>query len=97
VQLHLRLRRVDGGWRSFEAVARTVSGPNHQPLVVVEAYDVSATRLSQTAERPAVQLGGPSPRAPIEGATSRMIRLTRPEPRADRASRRARRNRLGGA
>jgi CheY-like chemotaxis protein len=59
VQLHLRLRRLDGGWRSFEAVARTVSGPNHQSLVVLEAYDVSATRLSQTAERPALQLGGP--------------------------------------
>ena len=58
-QVHLRLRRADGGWRSFEAVARVVSGSNHQPLVVVEAYDVSGTRLSQTAERPAMQLGGP--------------------------------------
>ena len=58
-QVHLRLRRVDGGWRSFEAVARVVSGSNRQPLLVVEAYDVSAVRLSQTAERPAMQLGGP--------------------------------------
>jgi len=58
-QVHLRLRRADGGWRSFEAVARVVSGSNHQPLLVVEAYDVSGTRLSQTAERPAMQLGGP--------------------------------------
>jgi PAS domain S-box-containing protein len=58
-QVQLRLRRASGGWRSFEAVARTVSGPNHQPLIVVEAYDLSGTRLSQTAERPAMQLGGP--------------------------------------
>ena len=58
-QIHLRLRRVEGGWRSFEAVARVVSGSNQQPLVVVEAYDVSGTRLSQTGERPAMQLGGP--------------------------------------
>jgi PAS domain S-box-containing protein len=58
-QVNLRLRRVDGGWRSFEAVARVVSGSNRQPLLVVEAYDMSAVRLSQTAERPAMQLGGP--------------------------------------
>jgi PAS domain S-box-containing protein len=58
-QVQLRLRRASGGWRSFEAVARTVLGPNHQPLVVVEAYDLSPTRLSQTAERPAMQIGGP--------------------------------------
>lgn len=58
-QVHLRLRRADGGWRSFEAVARVVSGSNHQRLIVVEAYDMNATRLSQTAERPAMQLGGP--------------------------------------
>jgi len=58
-QVNLRLCRVDGGWRSFEAVARVVSGSNRQPLLVVEAYDVSTVRLNQTGERPAMQLGGP--------------------------------------
>ena len=57
--LQLRLRRADGGWRSFEALARTVSGPNDQPLLVVEAFDVSASELAQTGELPAMQLGGP--------------------------------------
>jgi PAS domain S-box-containing protein len=57
--LQLRVRRADGGWRSFEALARTVSGPNDQPLVVVDAFDVSASQLVRTAELPAMQLGGP--------------------------------------
>jgi PAS domain S-box-containing protein len=57
--VQLRVRRADGGWRSFEALARTVSGPNDQPLVVVDAFDVSATQLARTDELPAMQLGGP--------------------------------------
>ena len=57
--LKLRVRRADGGWRSFEALARTVSGPNDQPLVVVDAFDVSASELVRTGELPAMQLGGP--------------------------------------
>jgi PAS domain S-box-containing protein len=57
--LQLRVRRADGGWRSFEALARTVSGPNDQPLLVVDAFDASASQLARTAELPAMQLGGP--------------------------------------
>ena len=57
--VQLRVRRADGGWRSFEALARTVSGPNEQPLVVVDAFDLSASQLVRTAELPAMQLGGP--------------------------------------
>jgi PAS domain S-box-containing protein len=58
VHVQLRVRRADDGWRGFEAVARTVSGPNDQPLVVIDAFDLSETRLHRTAELPAMQLGG---------------------------------------
>jgi PAS domain S-box-containing protein len=57
--IQMRLRRADGGWRSFEALARIVSGGNDQPLVVVDAFDLSASELVRTAEMPAMQLGGP--------------------------------------
>jgi PAS domain S-box-containing protein len=57
--VELRVRRADGGWRSFEALARTASGPNDQLLVVIDAFDVSASQLVRTAELPAMQLGGP--------------------------------------
>jgi len=59
-RLQLRLRQADGGWRNFEARARTVSGPNDQPLLVVDACDVSPVHLNRTTEFPAMQLGGPS-------------------------------------
>jgi PAS domain S-box-containing protein len=58
VHVQLRVRRADGTWRSFEALARTVSGANDQPLVVVDAFDLNASQLSRTAELPAMQLGG---------------------------------------
>jgi PAS domain S-box-containing protein len=83
--LKLRVRRADGGWRSFEALARTVSGPHDQPLVVVDAFDVSASELVRTGELPAMQLGGP------------LAEVVDRESRPDRTSGCARRNRSGGA
>ena len=58
VHFQLRVRRADGGWRSLEAVARTVSGPGDQPLVVLDAFDLSESALHRTGELPAMQLGG---------------------------------------
>ena len=59
VQLQLRVRQADGDWRSFEALARAVSGPNDQPLLVIDACDASPNPLKRTGELPAMQLGGP--------------------------------------
>ena len=58
-RVQLRLRQADGRWRSFEALARTVAGPNNQPLLVLEAGDVSPAPNDRTVELPAMQLGGP--------------------------------------
>jgi PAS domain S-box-containing protein len=58
LRIQLRLRQADGGWRTFEALARAVSGSNDQPLLVLEARDTSPAPLDRTAELPALQLGG---------------------------------------
>jgi PAS domain S-box-containing protein len=57
--VQLRIRQAEGGWRSFEALARAVAGPNHQPLLVLDACDVSPGQVDRTVELPAMQLGGP--------------------------------------
>jgi len=57
--IQLRLRRTDGTWRTFEALARSVAGSNSQPLIVLDAFDLNANPLARTAELPAMQLGGP--------------------------------------
>ena len=57
-RIQLRLGPADGGWRWFEALARAVSGPNDQPLLVIDACDVSPSPLDRTVELPAIQLGG---------------------------------------
>lgn len=58
VRIQLRLRQADGDWRTFEALARAVSGSNDQPLLVLEARDTSPAPLDRTVELPAMQLGG---------------------------------------
>jgi PAS domain S-box-containing protein len=64
--VQLRVRRADGGWRTFEALARIAVGSNNQPLVVLDAFDVDANQLIRTAELPAMQLGGPMAEAAEE-------------------------------
>ena len=58
-RLQLRVRQADGGWRSFETRARAASGPNDQPLLVVDAWDVSPSQLHRTQELPAMPIDGP--------------------------------------
>ena len=57
-RIQMRLRQTDGDWRSFEALARAAAGSNDQPLLVVEASDVSPSPLNRTVELPAIQLDG---------------------------------------
>ena len=57
VRIQLRLRQADGDWRTFEALARAVSGSNDQPLLVLEARDTSPAPLDRTVELPAMQPG----------------------------------------
>jgi PAS domain S-box-containing protein len=58
VQTQLRARHADGSWRSFGVWARTVPGPNHSSLLVVEACNQGASQPALTSGPPAMQLGG---------------------------------------
>jgi PAS domain S-box-containing protein len=58
-RVQMRLRQADGNWRTFEARARAVAGPNDQALLVLDACDVSPGQTDRTVELPAMKLGGP--------------------------------------
>jgi PAS domain S-box-containing protein len=56
VKTQLRLRRADGGWRSFGILARSVSGS--LPLLVLEANDLCENQPDPRRDQPTMQLGG---------------------------------------